>query len=107
MEIAEEVFQVGTPPSTIQHSKYRQARNGVSRAFDFCNANVGEWCKLFNYPYNDERPQVNASSASRSRLKVMRDYGDNHHTEWECFAYHDQELCAYIVWGRISKKEEE
>lgn len=100
-------FAVGVPP--VVPPSERKPTGGTERAFDFClsDSNRGKWCSVFTYHYGDNVPEPTANTRARARLKIMRNFAYRKGTTWDCFAYNDKHIKAFIVWGRINEQEEE
>lgn len=100
-------FAVGVPP--VVPPSERKPNGGTQRAFDFClsDSNRGKWCSVFTYFYSDNIPESKARTRAHGRLQIMRDFAYRSGTTWDCFAYQDKHIKAFIVWGRINEQEEE
>ena len=97
--------ELATPPAGLLEGNRKRVgkHNGTAKAFGLALKHEGEWVRAFVYDYEPTLESVrNAYNASRSRLKLLRQYADNFGKVLEAVCEHDTANSVYVVWLRVA-----
>jgi hypothetical protein len=95
--------ELGQPPQELLDQQKRRIGkyNSTAKAFAFALSHESEWVKAFQYDYDALESERNAYGAARSRMKLLRQYGEQFEKELELIAENDKTAKVYIVWLKV------
>lgn len=72
-------------------------------ALDFLTKNAKQWCKVFSYPYTDEKSHSTYMSAMQRKIALAR-LADEYGFVIETTIYNDKEIKAYCVYAMMKEE---